>query len=80
MANPNSPPFDDGKDVDNGSPSAKQMRDLRKEKNDIVKLVEKMLPNGQRGQNDKILNTTRQGRTMETLKPQCPPNKGVIVG
>jgi hypothetical protein len=80
MANPNSPPFDDGKDIEGGSPSAKHMRMLRKEAGTVAIMAEKLIPRGGRGQNDKILDTTRQGRTIESLKPQCPPNKGLIVG
>jgi hypothetical protein len=80
MANPNTPPFDDGKDIENGSPSAKMMRDLRKHPGTVAAMVEKLHTAGRRGQNDKILNTTRQGRTMESLKPECPPKKGIIVG
>lgn len=54
------------------------MRDLRKKPNQVCTLTEKLLPNGQRGQNDKILNTTRQGRTMETIKPETPKPKQAI--
>lgn len=62
-----------------GSPQAQQMRSLRKELGTVPALIQKLRPEP-RGQNDKILDTTRQGRTMNTLKPQCPPKKGVIVG
>lgn len=77
MANKNSQLFDDNIC---GSPSAQHMRMLRKEDSTVAAMNKNLIPEGGRGQNDKILDTTRQGRTMETLKPQCPPNPGIIVG
>lgn len=79
MANTNAANQDDGAQP-GSSPSAQAMRDLRKEStlNCVAKMNEKLIPYGGRGQNDKILDTTRQGRTIKDLKPQCPPNKGII--
>lgn len=60
------------------SPSAQQMRDLRKTQNQVCNLTERLLPNGQRGQNDKILLTTRQGKTLKDCKPQTPKPEQAI--
>ncbi len=74
MANPNTPPFGSNPQETNVK---KNWEALSRKPNQVADMIEKIRP-VPRGQNDKVLETTRQGRTMKSLKPQCPPNKGVI--
>lgn len=61
--------FDEGNIA---SPQAQQIRDARKQgdQSGLVAITKKLLPE-RRGQNE-ATNTTRQGRTIKSMKPETP--------